>query len=196
MPACRLTSAPTPAATAIRRSSSRGTASPRSTINLKPRTPIVSGEAEEPEPAHEMLGPRRPARAVGARHGRRGHADTERPDAGDDMRVGGDRMPAHGVRAARQAPERRDDRSTVGVRRSREVDTAAVEDAHRVGQQSDVLVETQVNRGRRARELRAEMRRRRAERRVRRRRRRREQRDEHGGDERPHRCRDPASGER
>ena len=59
-------------------------------------------EADEVEPAQDVLGRRRPGGAVGVRGRRGGDADPEREDAGDDVPVPGQRLPTDGVGAGRQ----------------------------------------------------------------------------------------------
>src|SRR5919197_3855894 len=58
-------------------------------------------EPEEVEPPHDVLGPRRPRRAVSGGRRWRGDPDAVRVDARDDVAVAGEGMPADGVRAAR-----------------------------------------------------------------------------------------------
>ena len=153
-------------------------------------------ETEEPGPAHDVLRRRRPARAVGVLDRRRRHADAERPHARDDMRVGGDRLPPHGVRAQLQVAHGRDHVRAVRPRRAGEVLADAVQHADRVRQHRHLLVEPQADDRRPLLQLRAERRRRRPKCRVRRRGRRERERDECDEREAPHRCAGPASGER
>ena len=118
MPACRLTSAPTPAVTAMRRSSSRGTARPRSTINRRP------SDADRERRGRGTRASARDARSASARPRRR---RSSRPARGRRHRTSRRRR-RHASRrrshaSARctaprgSAPQRRDDRSAVGVRR-------------------------------------------------------------------------------
>ena len=73
--------------------------SSRRQTSRKPSEPISDGEREEVEPAHDVLGAGRPAGTVGLGRRRRLDADTERPDAGDDVPVGRENVPANRVGA-------------------------------------------------------------------------------------------------
>ena len=83
-----------------------GTVRPRRQRSRKPSEPISEREREEVQPAHDVLGPRRAARAVRLGRRQRRHAHAERPHARDDVRVGRERVPADRVRARRAAAGR------------------------------------------------------------------------------------------
>ena len=153
-------------------------------------------DPEEPDPPNDVLRRRRSTRAVGVLDRRRRDADAERPHAGDDVRVGGDRLPPHGVCAELQVADVRDDVRPLRASRTGEVLADAVQDADRAREHLHLLVELEPDHRRPLLELRAERRRRRPERRVRRRGRRERERDERDECEASHRCCCPASGDR
>ncbi len=62
-------------------------------------------ERREREPAHRVLGAARPGGSVRRGRFRRLHAHAEREDAGDDVTVAAERLPAYGVAAARQGSQ-------------------------------------------------------------------------------------------
>ena len=156
-------------------------------------------EREEVRPAHDVLGARRAGRAVRLRRRRRRDADAERPDARDDVPVGRDGVPAHGVRAARKRPQPRRHHVRVGaVPRDAGDDRPGCRlDDDRVRQRLHALVEAHPDRPRPALEALPVRRLRRTHARMRERDARQRERQERDGDERlPHRCGCPASGDR
>ena len=142
IPACSASTAPAPAATARFRSSCRGTCEPTQHDQPQPERADRQCEPDEPEPADDVLGRCRAAGAVRRRDGRRRDADAERPDAGDDVRVGRDRVPPNGVRAhLERAARSRSGRCRCTCDPPGEVVPDAVQDPDRAGQQLHVLVE-------------------------------------------------------
>jgi hypothetical protein len=73
----------------------------------KAKTSHQQGKCEEVRPANEVLSAGRPRGAVRFGRRRRGHSDAEGVDAGDDMAVAREGVPADGVGAGRQARQRR-----------------------------------------------------------------------------------------
>ena len=102
-------------------------------------------EREEVQPADDVLCPRRSSGADRVRHRRRAHADAEGVDAGDDVAVVRERLPANGVRAFRQLRQRDDDLALRRDRARRPGHVLAVEPEHldRLRQRVDGLIELQ-----------------------------------------------------
>ena len=148
MPACSATTAPSPAATAIFRSSARGTSSPRRHDQPQAERADRERQAEEPEPAHDVLGDGRPARAVRAFTD--GGAGTRTPNVQtpettcESAEIACQRT----VYAPSLQRARRARRSCVPVhaRRPREVLADAVQHLDRARQHRHVLVEAQADR--------------------------------------------------
>ena len=123
---------------------------------LEAETADDEREREEVQPADDVLGPRRPLRADRVRHRRRRHADAERVDAGDDVAVVRQRLPAHRVRALRQLRQRRRrSRAAPGSRAAsrRRSCPSSVSTWIAFGSAIDALVELEHDLPRRPREL-------------------------------------------
>ena len=158
------------------------------------------GERDEIEPAHDVLRARRALRTDGGRHRRRGHADAERVDAGDDVAVVRERLPANRVRALREPRHGCDELPRRGdhVRRAGEIGPARRQHLDSLGQRVDRLVELEDDPARRARQLLPERRRLMLQRRMRERRAGQRERDERNTDDEraSHRCGAPANCDR
>jgi hypothetical protein len=98
---------------------------------------------DEVEPAHDILGSRRPRCAERFRRRRRCRAHAERPDAGDHVSVAGHGVPADGVGAPRQVRDERGKPRAVPVHDSNANGAARREELHRLRERLHVLVEAQ-----------------------------------------------------